>query len=84
MPLDRQTIAHDPIHEQHLGHGNTVASWAMFTIMFVGFLLSCVAFTIPNWVLFWAGGVIFVVGIIAGLVLKAAGFGVGGSRTKHD
>ena len=38
MPLDRQTIAHDPIHEQHLGHGNTVASWAMFTIMFVGFL----------------------------------------------
>ena len=52
MPLDRQTIAHDPIHEQHLGHGNTVASWAMFTIMFVGFLLSCVAFTIPNWVLF--------------------------------
>ena len=56
----------------------------MFTIMFVGFLLSCVAFTIPNWVLFWAGGVIFVVGIIAGVVLKAAGFGVGGSRTKHD
>lgn len=72
----------DPVYEEMPGHGSTVASWSMFGIMFVGIVLSCVAFTIPNWILFWAGGVVVLIGIAVGIILKAAGYGVGGKHTK--
>lgn len=81
VTTEQQTTA-DPILNQDLGHGNTVAAWAMFGVMFVGVVVSCIAFIIPNWIVFWAGGVVIVIGLIVGMVLKAAGYGVGGKHTK--
>ena len=81
VTTEQQTTA-DPILNQDLGHGNTVAAWAMVGIMFVGVVVSCIAFIIPNWIVFWAGGVVIVIGLIVGMVLKAAGYGVGGKHTK--
>lgn len=82
MVTTEQQTSVDPVLEAELGHGNTVAAWAMFGVMFVGFLVSCIAFTIPNWILFWAGGVVILVGLVVGGVLRAAGYGVGGKHTK--
>ncbi|MGO3151330.1 MAG: HGxxPAAW family protein [Galactobacter sp.] len=82
MATTEQQTSADPVFDEVPGHGNTPAAWIMFLIIFIGFVVSCVAFTIPNWVLFWAGGVVVVLGLVVGGILKAAGFGVGGKRTK--
>jgi len=82
MVTTQQPTTTDPVFDEIPGHGSTVASWSMFGIIFVGFIIGCVAFVIPNWVLFWTGGVIVLVGVAVGLILKAAGFGVGGKHTK--
>jgi uncharacterized integral membrane protein len=82
MASTEQLSSADPVLDDVPGHGNTPAAWIMFLIVFIGFVVGCVAFTIPNWTLFWAGGVVVVLGLVVGAVLKAAGFGVGGKRTK--
>jgi len=81
VTTEQQTTA-DPILNEELGHGNTVASWAMFGIMIVGVIVACIAFTIPNWVVFWGGVAVVLIGLIVGAVLKAAGYGVGGKHSK--
>lgn len=83
MVTTEQQRTTDPVFESVPGHGNTMAAWIMFGVIFVGFCISCVAFTIPAWPLFWAGGVVIVLGLVVGLVLKLAGFGVGGKHTKE-
>ena len=82
MVTTQQQTSADPVLAEELGHGNTVAAWAMFGVMIVGVIIACVAFALPNWVLFWAGCGVVVIGLIVGLVLKAAGYGLGGKHTK--
>jgi hypothetical protein len=64
------------------GHGNSVASWTTVIIIMVATLLGTWFFwdNQPN--LVWASGGLVVVGLVAGAILKAAGYGVGGSKTK--
>ena len=52
----------------YANHGSTVASWVMIAIMTTGVLV---------------GAGIIVLGLVAGLLLKSAGYGQGGSKTKN-
>ena len=76
----------EPIdHSIELGHGNSPAAWTSVTIMLVGTIVGCIAFVIGEsaTTLFWIGVGIIVLGVIAGPVLRAAGYGVGGSKLKN-
>jgi len=66
------------------GHGNSPAAWTCVFVMLAGALLSSIAFVLANTVLFIAGLGVMVIGLIAGWVMRAMGFGVGGSRIKNS
>ncbi len=77
----------EPIdHSIELGHGNSPAAWTSVTVMLVGVIIACIAFLIGEsaTTLFWIGSAVIVVGVILGPVLKAAGYGVGGSKLKSN
>ena len=56
-------------------HGNTPAAWTGVTIILVGFVVGGLGLVLDNWVVFWVGVVIGLVGPIAGKVLAMAGLG---------
>ena len=62
------------------GHGNSLAAWTTVITMLVAFAVGTVAFCFDLPWLVWASAGLFVVGALIGLVLKLAGFGVGGDR----
>jgi membrane protein YdbS with pleckstrin-like domain len=63
-----------------LGHGNSPAAWAAVVIMLVAFAVGTVAFFFAiAWIVYAAAGLVLV-GLVVGLVLKRAGYGVGGHR----
>lgn len=64
------------------GHGNSVAAWTTVTILMVAFALATLFFWFQQWNLVYASGALIPVGLVVGLVLKKAGYGVGGSKTK--
>lgn len=77
----------EPIdHSIELGHGNSPAAWTSVAVMLIGTIVGCIAFVIGEsaTVLFWIGVGIIAVGVILGPVLKAAGYGVGGSKLKSN
>jgi hypothetical protein len=65
-----------------LGHGDTVAAWTTVTAL----MLASVAVTAGVWfessLAIIGGAVLAVAGLAAGFVLKKAGYGKGGSKTK--
>ncbi|GAB3684063.1 hypothetical protein GCM10027591_18320 [Zhihengliuella somnathii] len=82
--VDQTTHAVDPMHAEQPGHGNSVAAWSMVAVMLVGFAVGCVGFTIANVPVLVVGVVIIFAGLILGWILKKAGFGVGGSKSKSS
>jgi hypothetical protein len=51
--------------ESHGSHAGRPSSWVAVTIIFIGFVLGGVALTIgPNWILFYAGVAVIVVGFV--------------------
>ena len=64
------------------GHGHSVASWATVIIVIVAFTLGTLFFWLDNATMVWASAVLAVVGVAVGLLLKRAGYGVGGAKTK--
>ena len=64
-------------------HGNTAASWAMVIIMIVGAIIGAVGFCISNTPIFVVGVTIIAIGVVAGIVLRSAGYGQGGKHTKY-
>ncbi|MET4001561.1 MULTISPECIES: HGxxPAAW family protein [Arthrobacter] len=77
----------EPIdHSIELGHGNSPAAWTSVAVMLVGSLIGCIAFVIGEsaTIMFWIGVGVIAVGVILGPVLKAAGYGVGGSKLKNN
>lgn len=65
-------------------HGNTVASWAMMIIMMLGSIVAAVGFCIPNTPIFIVGVAVIALGVVAGIVLRSAGYGQGGKHTKYN
>ena len=64
------------------GHGDSVASWTAVTIIMVAFTIGTFAFWFDIAPLVWASAVLALAGIPAGIILKRAGYGVGGEKSK--
>jgi hypothetical protein len=67
-------------HSVDLGHGNSPAAWTCVIVMLVGAFIASIAFVIASTPIFIAGGVVMVIGLIAGWIMRKAGYGVGGSK----
>lgn len=67
----------------YTNHGNTVAAWALCGLVTIGFIIGSVGFNIANMMILIVGCVVMAVGIVAGIALKAAGYGQGGAKTKY-
>ena len=65
------------------GHGDSVASWAAVVTIMVAFAVGTLAFWFDMAALVWASAGLAVAGVILGFVLKRAGYGVNGSKSKH-
>ncbi|WP_417219162.1 HGxxPAAW family protein [Arthrobacter sp.] len=74
----------DPVLSEPVGHGNSVAAWTAVGIMLVGMLVGCIAFALHAAVVVYIGIAIIVIGLIAGGVMRQAGFGVGGHRSNGN
>jgi hypothetical protein len=72
-------------HSIELGHGNSPAAWALVGTTLVGAVISCIAFIMGEsaTLLFLIGVGVMVVGLALGPILRAAGYGVGGSKLKN-
>jgi uncharacterized membrane protein len=79
-------VTEDLAHSPELGHGNSPAAWTSVAVMLVGALVACVAFVLgpAATIAFIIGLVIMVLGLVAGLVMRAMGYGVGGSKLNNN
>jgi hypothetical protein len=71
-------------HSEPTGHGNSPAAWTTVFVMLVGALIMSIAFVIANTPIFIAGGVVMLLGLVIGFVMRKAGYGVGGSKLKNS
>jgi hypothetical protein len=71
--------------ENHIepGHGDSVAAWTTVIIIIVAFALGTLFFWLDIAALVWASAGLAISGVGVGLLLKRAGYGVGGSKSKH-
>jgi hypothetical protein len=65
------------------GHGDSVAAWVTVSIIIVAFAIGTLFFWFDNAPVVWASAGLAVIGLVVGLFLKKAGYGVGGSKSKH-
>ncbi len=65
------------------GHGDSVAAWATVSIVILAFALGTLFFWFDMANLVWASAGLAIAGLVVGLLLKRAGYGVGGSKSKH-
>jgi hypothetical protein len=65
------------------GHGDSVAAWTTVSIVIAAFALGTLFFWLDIPALVWASAGLAVAGMVLGLYLKKAGYGVGGSKSKH-
>lgn len=80
--MAEEKIVIEPV-APYSNHGNTVAAWALCGLLTIGFIIGAVGFDMANQVILIAGVVVMIIGLIAGLVLKKAGYGQGGAKTKY-
>lgn len=89
---DTPMVEHSAAHDETIGHGNSPAAWTAVFVMLAGAALSSFAFVFASTegnkdagtILFWIGALIMVIGLALGIILKKAGFGVGGHRLKSS
>ena len=65
------------------GHGDSVASWAAVITIMVAFAVGTLAFWFDMAAVVWASAGLAIAGVVLGFVLKRAGYGVSGSKSKH-
>lgn len=65
------------------GHGDSVAAWTTVIVIIVAFALGTLFFWLDIAALVWASAGLALAGVGIGLFLKKAGYGVGGSKSKH-
>jgi len=70
-------------HSIDLGHGNSPAAWTCVIVMLIGALIAAIAFVIASTPIFVAGAVVMVLGLLAGWIMRKAGYGVEGSKLKN-
>jgi Family of unknown function (DUF6704) len=59
----------------HESHGHTVAAWTAVTVILVGALVMSLAVVVASVLWFVVGGVVVLLGIVAGKLLAMAGYG---------
>ena len=69
-------------HSIEPGHGDSVASWTTVIIIMVAVTAGTLFYWFDMPVLVYASAALVVVGLLVGWALKAAGYGVGGSKSK--
>jgi hypothetical protein len=71
--------------ENHIepGHGDSVAAWTTVSIVIAAFAIGTLFFWLDIPALVWGSAGLAVAGVGIGLFLKKAGYGVGGSKSKH-
>lgn len=62
------------------GHGHSPAAWTAVVIMLIAFTIGTFAFWFVLPWLVVVAGVLVLVGLIAGWVMKRVGYGVGGAK----
>lgn len=65
------------------GHGDSVAAWTTVSIVIAAFAIGTLFFWLDIPALVWASAGLAVAGVGLGIYLKKAGYGVGGSKSKH-
>ena len=66
------------------GHGDSVASWTAVIIIMVGSAVGTLAFWFNLPAVVVLGAVIAIAGVPVGILLKRAGYGVGGEKSKKS
>lgn len=64
------------------GHGDSVAAWTAVIVILVAFVAGTIAYWFDQPALVFASAGLAVIGLVLGFLLKAAGYGVGGSKSK--
>lgn len=62
-------------HEEHSGHGNSVAAWTGVIVIMIGALIMSVSVLVSSVAMFVVGAVVTVLGAVAAKVLSAMGYG---------
>lgn len=57
------------------GHGDTIAAWTTVIAIMIAFAVATLGAWLANSALLVTGGVLVVAGLVAGFVLKRAGYG---------
>jgi hypothetical protein len=57
------------------GHGDTIAAWTTVIVIMLAFAVATLGAWLASSALLIAGGVLVLAGLIAGFVLKRAGYG---------
>lgn len=65
------------------GHGDSVAAWTTVIIIIAAFAIGTLFFWLDIAALVWASAGLALVGLAVGIYLRKAGYGVGGSKSKH-
>lgn len=60
---------------EHDDHGSTPAAWTAVTIIMIAFVVGGVGVLISQPLVFWAGVLLAVVGIVVGKVMQMMGMG---------
>jgi hypothetical protein len=63
------------------GHGDSVAAWVTVSIIILAFAIGTLFFWFDNPPVVFASVGLGAFGLVAGLYLKKAGYGVGGSKS---
>jgi multisubunit Na+/H+ antiporter MnhG subunit len=61
--------------EAHSNHGNTIAAWTGVGVIIIGSFIMSIAVVMASVLLFIIGGVVALLGVVAGKALSAAGYG---------
>ena len=69
-------------HSIEPSHGDSVASWTTVIIIMVAVTAGTIFFWLDQPALVYASAALVAVGLVAGLLLRRAGYGVGGSKSK--
>jgi hypothetical protein len=62
-------------NEHHDDHGSTPAAWTTVILVTIAFIVGTLAVVLGNWVMFWVGAGILVLGAIVGKIMAMAGLG---------
>ncbi|NHN54981.1 hypothetical protein G9U51_04170 [Calidifontibacter sp. DB0510] len=68
----------------HVDHGNSVAAWTGVSLLILGALFVGIGIFFASSLWWIIGIVVAAVGLVAGLALKAAGFGNQNREEQHD